>query len=250
MAVSEPSAESGGSQSGAGSQLSGPSWLRLAGIAGILHVVLFIGLGVGIASGAPVLGESPDKIREWFADNDAAVNWFTWLGPAVGILLLIFAAGLRHLLASSDVDRNAGGLWSRLSWTGVVVQFAASLVGLAIWGVLAQESVIEEISDGTLLAFSAFDSIVFFVCMSWASVLFLGAAAVVIFRSAVLPTWTGVLAALAAVASPVGGLWIIVDGDPAGPLANGVGLLGGLAGMVFVFAVSVIMLRRRVEPVI
>jgi hypothetical protein len=250
MAVTEPSAESGTPQSVAGSQPSGPSWLRLAGIAGIVHVVVFIGGGVGIASGAPVLSESPDEIREWFADNDAAVSWFTWLGPAVGILLLIFAFGLRRLLVSTDVDRRVGGLWSRLSWTGVVVQFAASLVGLAIWGVLAQEAVIEEISDGTLLAFSAFDSIVFFVCMSWAATLFYGAAAVVIFRSAVLPTWTGALAALAALAAPVGGLWIIVDGDPAGPVANVGGLLALLASMVFVFATSVIMLRRPVEPVI
>lgn len=248
MAVTNHGSESGTPQSGTGNQLSGPSWLRLAAIAGIVHVVLFIGLGVGIASGAPLLGESPDEIRDWFADNDTAVNWFTWLGPAVGILLLIFAAGLRHLLASSDADRKTGGLWSRLSWTGAVVQFAASLVGLAIWGVLAQEAVIEEISDGTLLAFSAFDSIVFFVCMSWASALFFGAAAVVVFRSAMLPTWTGALAALAAVISPVSGLWIVVDGDPAGPLA-GVGLLGGLAGMVFVFATSVIMLRRPADPV-
>jgi hypothetical protein len=248
MAVTNHGAESGTPRSGTGNQLSGPSWLRLAAIAGIVHVVLFIGLGAGIASGAPVLGESPDEIRDWFADNDAAVTWFTWLGPAVGILLLIFAAGLRHLLASTDVDRKTGGLWSRLSWTGAVVQFAASLVGLAIWGVLAQEAVIEEISDGTLLAFSAFDSIVFFVCMSWASALFFGAAAVVIFRSAILPIWTGALAALAAVVLPVSGLWIVVDGDPAGPLA-GVGLLGGLAGMVFVFATSVIMLRRPAELV-
>lgn len=249
MAVTEPSAESGTPQSGAGNQPSGAPWLRLAGIAGIVHVVLFFGLGAGIAAGAPVLGESPDEIREWFADNDAAVNWFTWLGPAIGILLLGFAAGLRHLLASTDVDRRASGLWSRLSWTGVVVQFAAALVGLAIWGVLAQEAVIEEISDGTLLAFSAFDSIVFFVCMAWASTLFFGSAAVVIFRSTVLPIWTGALAAFAAVASPVGGLWAIVDGDPAGPITV-VGFIGFLAGLVFVLATSVTMLRQPVEAVI
>ena len=100
MADTNHDAESGTPQSGTGGQPSGPSWLRLAAIAGIVHVVVFIGLGVGIASGAPVLGESPDKIRDWFTDNDAAVSWFTWLGPAVGILLLIFAAGLRHASAS------------------------------------------------------------------------------------------------------------------------------------------------------
>lgn len=224
-----------------------PTWLRLAGIAGIVHVVVFVGLGAAIASQAPLLDDSPDEIREWFADNGTAVSLFTWLGPAVGILLVIFAVGLRHLLASTDVDREAGGLWSRLSWTGVVVQFAASLVGLGIWGALAQESVIEEISDGTLLAFSAFDSIVFFVCMAWASTLFLGAAAVVIFRSTVFPTWTGIVAAVAALATPVGGLWILTDGDPAGPVA-GVSLIGGLAGMVFVVATSVIMMRQRATP--
>jgi hypothetical protein len=48
----------------------------------------------------------------------------------------------------------------------------------------------------------------------------------------------------------VGGLWIIVDGDPAGPLGAGVSLAGGAAGMVFVFATSVIMLRKRAALVI
>jgi hypothetical protein len=223
---------------------SPPPWLRLAGLAGICHVVLFVGLGAAIASQAPLLDDSPDEIREWFADNGTAVSLFTWLGPAVGILLVIFGVGLRHLLASTDVDRGTGGLWSRLSWTGVVVQFAASLVGLAIWGVLAQDPVIEEISDGALLAFSAFDSIVFFVCMAWASTLFYGAAAVVIVRSTAIPTWTGALAGLAAVATPIGGLWIITDGDPAGPVA-GISFIGALAGMVFVLATSVSMLRQR-----
>lgn len=224
-----------------------PTWLRLTGIAGIIHVVVFVALGAAIASQVPRFDESPDEIREWFADNGTAVSLFTWLGPANGILLVVFAVGLRHLLASTDVDRAADGLWSRLSWTGVVVQFAAALVGLGIWGVLAQESVIEEISDGTLLAFSAFDTIWFLVCMAWASTLFLGAAAAVILRSTVLPTWTGVVAAVAAVATPVGGLWILIDGDPAGPVA-GISLIGVLAGMVFVLATSVIMLRQRATP--
>ena len=243
MANAEPPNVSETPDSGAGRPPTAPPWLRLAGIAGIVHVVVFVGLGVAIASNAPLLDDSPDEIREWFADNDTAVSLFTWLGPAVGILLVIFAAGLRHLLASTDVDRAADGLWSRLSWTGVVVQFAASLVGLGIWGVLAEESVIGEISDGTLLAFSAFDSIVFFVCMAWASVLLYGAAAVVIVRSPILPTWTGVVAVVAALATPVGGLWIIVDGDPAGPVA-GIGLIGGLASIIFVLATSVTMVRR------
>jgi hypothetical protein len=125
-----------------------------------------------------------------------------------------------------------------------VVQFAAVLVALRIWGTLAQESVIEEISDGTLLAFSALDTVVFFVCMAWATTLVFGAAAVVIFRSTVLPTWTGAVAALAALATPMGGMWIITDGDPAGPVA-GLSLIGGLASMVFVLATSVAMLRQR-----
>ena len=77
----------------------------------------------------------------------------------------------------------------------------------------------------------------------WASVLLYGPAAVVIVRSPILPTWTGVVAVVAALATPVGGLWIIVDGDPAGPVA-GIGLIGGLASIIFVLATSVTMVRR------
>lgn len=222
-----------------------PAWLRLAAIAGIVHVVLFVGLGGAIASGAPLIDQPASEIREWFADNGSAISFFTWAGGGVTLLFMAFAAGLRHVLASTDVDRATNGFWSRLFWAGIIAQFASALVGLAIWGVLAQESVIEEISDGTLLAFSALDTVVFFVCMQWASTLFSGAAAVVILRSKVLPTWLGAIAALSAILGPVSGLWIVVDGDPAGPLA-GIGFVSGLVfGMLFILGTSVSMLKRR-----
>ena len=79
------------------------SWIRLAGIAGVASTILGVGLGAGIASGAPTFVDPADEIRTWFGDNQGQVALFTWLMPlVVGPLLLTFAAGLRSRLAAVD----------------------------------------------------------------------------------------------------------------------------------------------------
>lgn len=111
-----------------------PSWVRIAGYAGIAYTVLFLVLGVSIAAGAPVFTDGADELRARFGDNQGPVALFTWLGPlASGPLYLLFAAGLRTLLERVD---PSDGMLTRISYSGAVASFTFSIVGLAFWGVM------------------------------------------------------------------------------------------------------------------
>ena len=112
-------------------------WRKVAGWAGVLSVVISVGLGLGIASSGPNINDSADEIRTWFVDNETGVALFTWaMSLAVCVLFLLFASGLRSLLAPADSGNEQ--IWSRLSFAGAVVQVSVGLVGLSFWGVLAR----------------------------------------------------------------------------------------------------------------
>jgi hypothetical protein len=209
---------------------------RLAGIAGIVGAVLFVGSAIPIFD-SPSLGDPAGDIRTWFADNEGYVSFFTWLMPLSVLLLVVFGAGLKGRL--DRVDRT--GVLARVSFAGIVAQAAAGLVSLGYWGVLAQDSVRDDASDSVLTALNALDTVTFFVTVPWAIALFVGAASVVILMTRAMPVWLGWLGVVVAVASALSGLWIL-SGDVDSPLA-GLGFIGFLGSNVWVVALGVVMLR-------
>lgn len=211
--------------------------LKLAGIAGIASVVAFVAAGVPVLD-APGIGDSAEEIRTWFADNQSSVSFFTWLMPVAAFLLVAFGAGLRARLGR--VDRT--GVLARLSFAAVVAQAAAGLVGLAYWGALAQESVREAASDGVLTTLASLDTLTFYVTMNWAVAVFIGAAAVVMLRSRVMPAWLGYLGVVIALASAASGLWIL-SGDPENAF-GALGMVGFLGTQIWVIGTSVQLLRK------
>jgi hypothetical protein len=217
----------------------GRSWLRIAGIAGIAATVIGVALGAGIASGAPTFVDPAEEIRAWFADNQGSVALFTWLMPLVfGPLLLTFAAGLRSRLAAVDTT----GVLPRLSFSAAVAQFGLGLVGLAFWGVLTLDPVLESASDGLVVTLSALDAVTFFALAPWAAALFVVPASIVMLRTRVMPVWLGALGCLVGLASVVGGLWIF-SGDPTGGLGGGVGFIGFLGVQLWVLITAVFLIR-------
>jgi hypothetical protein len=219
------------------------SWNRIAGVAGIAFAVLFVGLGFGIAADAPVFTDGADELRTWFGDNQGPIAFFTWIGPLTfGVLRLVFAAGLLRRLETAD---TSGGILSRLSFGGALATFAAGVVGLALWGVMTLDPVLEGASDGLLVTLSALDSVVFFVLMPWASAVFIIAASVMMLQTRAMPAWLGGLGCLSGVVSIVGGAWLF-DGDPNSAIAN-VGFLGEVAGLIWIVAASVLLLRSTAD---
>jgi hypothetical protein len=216
-------------------------WIRIAGIAGIAYAVIFLAMGVGIASGAPVFTDGADELRTWFGDNQGAIGLFTWLGPVTaGPLFLLFAAGLRRRLEGDD---PSGGMLMQISYSGAVAGFAFSLVALGFWGVMTLDPVLESASDGLLVTLSALDSVVFFVVAPWAFSLFIVAASVVMLLSRAMPVWLGAAGCLLGVLNVLGGLWIF-DGDPSGGVSV-LGFVGFFGGLLWTVVTSVFMIRDR-----
>jgi hypothetical protein len=214
-------------------------WIRLAGVAGVASTLLFVGLGAGIASSAPTFVDPAAEIRAWFSDNQGSVTLFTWLMPlAFGPLLLTFAAGLRSRLASVD----AGSMLPSLSFSAAVAQFGMGLVGLAFWGALSLDRVLETASDDLLVTLSALDTVTFFTLAPWATALFVVPASVVMLRTRVMPAWLGALGCLVGLASVVGGLWI-VSGDPTAGPAAGAAFVGYLGFNLWTLITAVFLIR-------
>lgn len=226
-------------------QLTDPkhAWNRIAGFAGIAFAVLFIGLGGAIAVDAPVFTDGADELRSWFADNQGPIALFTWIGPLiVGFLRLTFAAGLLRRLSEGD---TSGGILPRLAFAGILSSFAAGLVGLALWGVMTLDPILEGASDGVLLTLSALDSVVFFAIMPWASAMFFIFASVLMLQTRAMPAWLAGLGIFAGVVSVIGGTWLF-SGDPDASVA-GVGFIGELAGMLWTVIASVFLIRSAAE---
>lgn len=226
-------------QTDAPSSEASESWTRISGIAGIVYAGVFLVMGAGLAASAPAFTDGADELRTWFGENQAQIALFTWLAPVTsGVLFLIFAAGLRNRLAT--VDRS-GGVLPLVSYGAAVAGFGFSIVGLAFWGVMTLDPVLEGASDGVLVTLSALDSVVFFVVAPWAQALFVAAASAVILRTRTMPVWLGALGCLVAFLLVISGLWIF-DGDPTSGIGS-LGLPAGLLGLIWIVITSVFMVR-------
>ncbi len=213
------------------------TWNRIAGFAGIAFVVLFVAFAVGISASAPVFTDGADELRSWFADNQDPVALWVWIAPLLMLLQLVFAVGLLRRLAEDD---TSGGILPRLSFAGIVAAFAATIVGMSLFGVMTLEPV-QAASDDVLVTLSALDSVVFFVLIPWATAMYVIFASVLMLQTRAMPSWLAGLGCVAGVVSLIGGTWVF-SGDPAGGVA-GLGLLGGLVAFVWTLIASVFLIR-------
>lgn len=180
-------------------------------------------------------------MRTWFAENQTEVALFTWAMPLVfGVLYLLFASGIRSLLAPADAGTD--GMWTRFSFAGAVTQAAVGLVGLSLWAVLAQEKVLAAVSDDTLQALAGLDTMIFFEIVSWPTAIFLIGASVEIVQSGVMPRWLGWAGFVIAGLGIVSGLWIL-SGDANGALGAGVGTVAFIGNRLRVLAAGAVMIR-------
>lgn len=216
---------------------------KIAGYAGIAQVVVFFGLGLTIFD-SPDITDSADEVREYFTDSADTINLFNYGAPlAFVVFFIIFASGLRSVLGPAD--SASGEMWARVMFAGAVIQAAVGSVGLIFWGVLAQEDILVDLTDGTVLALNALDQILFFAMMNWAGALFVVGASIVILRSSVMATWIGWLGVVLAVAGVVAPLWTF-SGDSGGffEVPSTISFFGTL---VWTVAVSVELIRSRAD---
>jgi len=219
------------------------TWNRIAGFSGFAFVVLFIGMGAAIAAGAPAFTDGADELRSWFGDNQGSIAFFNWFTPMVfGFLYLVFGVGLLRRLTTGD---TSGGILPRLSFAGIVAQFAVGIVGMSLWAVMSLDPVLEGASDGLLVTLSALDAVVFFALMPWATAMFIIFASVLMIQSRIMPMWLAGLGIVAGVLPVIGGTWIF-SGDP-DSVVRGIGFIGEVGSMIWVLAASVFLIRSTAD---
>jgi len=204
----------------------------LAALSGLASVVLlFVGQGLGGAS-APDFTKSRAAHSAWLATHHASTKGYAGdTIELIGILLtIVFAATLWFVLRDGD----DGGV---VSATAFGAGIASSAVKLA--SIPAAFAIYWRADQGfdPQLATALFDMNDAAFVLTWAiDAVMLGAAALVIFRAAILPRWLGWLGAVAATLSLV-----------SVPFAAKVPPLGMLLTFLWMIAVSIVLTRRAVR---
>jgi hypothetical protein len=212
---------------------------RVGGVCGIVFIVLFLIGGPILQGDVPGVNDNVQDIRAyWEDDGDRYLAGDFLFGIAVVLFFLPFVVALRSVLGPAD---RSGGMWARAMLAGALVAVVLGGAGAAASGALGLNGA-EGLDDSTL-QFATRVGAYSFQGLGYGFALMLIAAAIVIAESGVLWRWLAVLAALAAIANIVGGLWV-PDGDQEG--AFGVlGFIGIIGAQVWVLAVSIQMLLPR-----
>lgn len=172
----------------------------LAGL-GIAAVVLWI-LGLVVGTGLPANladNASDAQVLAWVKGNTNEIILGAWLFSLGCIVFVWFAAQLRDRLAAS---------------TATTVAYSASVM-MAVFGVLTQGDLVSGIDKNDISPATAgvmhHAGDLAFVGVELSFMLFLGAIAVLAFRTAAAPRWWGVVCALIAVVALIGPVgWLAV----------------------------------------
>lgn len=216
---------------------SGPTSLRLSGIAGILFVTLSL-----VAAGMNVMPPAYDRDKAawigWLADHGQAFRlWHLVAGLAFLLFYFPFFAGFCERLREAE---GTPATWSRVAWAGAIIAPAAGTTsGALIMGVALLGG---RVSPEVAAFGAAAQHYAYVVSGAYGGVVAMGAA-VVILRTGVFWRWLGWAGALVAMVA-VAGTAAIVENDPKGFFAS-VNGLAWLAYFLWIGAVSVAMLRHR-----
>lgn len=201
---------------------------RWAGIAGVAYVVLFIG---AFALGIEV-GPSDREILEHYADAGSRSKEIVafFLIAAAALAFIVFAAGLRSLVARSE---PAPANVSALAWAGGIGCAVLLLAGNAVSRATAFAAMEDDFQlDPNTRRLVEDAGLLLLASGAIAAMLLVGAISVAALRYGVLPRWLG---------------WV---GFPVAVLLpTAVGFVGFLVLMAWVLAVSAVLaLRPAREP--
>jgi len=219
---------------------------RITGVFGIACVALTFGqFPLWLVGSPPSVYDGRGFAQHLFAIKNVAFTRIL-MDQGIYVSMLVFAAGLRHLIRQARATSEWIGtllFGAALGWVAVTV-VADGLEGGAVLSTLngnPDPSAVQALIAGTLLIYNG--SIAFAI-----TGLFLAAAAWATFDSGVLPRWTGWIAVAGAVACAAS-----VPAMYAGPVdytgfynAGGWGpaIVANFPPMIWFLVVSVILIRR------
>jgi hypothetical protein len=219
------------------------SWRQLAGAAGIAGVILAVVLlgFFGLEEDYPDIDKSAGEIRAWFEDNGTEAQSVSYVHSIALLFLFVpFFLGMRSMLAEAE---GGQAMWTQLGFFGAALLVVLSLVAAGYTGVLA--TAVDELDDGSLMAFKYAEYITLTLAYGLGSALYLIGTGVVIARTRVLGRWLGWLAVLLGFVAVIGTADVI-DPDPESFLA-GVSFLAGILGfgvVVLVQGIGLVMKPR------
>lgn len=206
-----------------------------AALSGLLYVVLvFVGQGISGGGNSPDLTKSRAAHVTWIAKQHPSTAGYAGdMVELIGILILVvFAASLWSVLRERDESGIASATALGAGIASAAVKLASIPAAFAVYWRADQ-------GWSPQLATALFDMNDAAFVLTWGiDALMLGAAAVVVFRTAVLPRWLGWLGAVAAVISVA-----------SMPIAMKLPPLGMLLTFVWILATSIVLTRRSVRAV-
>lgn len=214
--------------------MSDSLWYRLAAATGIIFVVL-VGVGYLVVGEAPLdATASNDAIKAYYVGNRAPLLAQAYLQGVGAIAFLWFVGALRSALRPSETE---GGRLSATAFGGGVAAVVLALMGNLFHTALAYRLANESIPVAR--AFFDLQALVYTLAF-FPGVVLVGAASLVMLRTAALPRSWGALGLLVAALLLVGGAGVTTS---SGPLAAGgdVGFAAFGALLAWVLVTSIIM---------
>lgn len=173
-------------------------WVALSGA---VFVILGV-IGAFIAGSPPKVSDPPAKIIKFVADNQDALKIGSYLA-GLGVVFFLFFLGVVWTRLSR-AEGGAGRLAGTSAMAGVAtVAIASAGYGIGAYGALHPTE--------SVLTYRL--SAVVFGVLSFAALVFVEAAAIVIMRTKFLPAWLGWLGMLSALLWLVGGAAVATEND-------------------------------------
>lgn len=209
---------------------------RIAGIAGLIFIALFIA-GVFTPS-TPMATDPPDQIAAELITDRTGHQWSLLLGFLADIAVFVLLAGLWSRLRRWE---GPAGILTDLFALAAAAFMAVILVSGGLYLALVQYA--GELEPTSLAALAALDNTVGAVVLPAGAAMFLGVAAAIVSTRA-LPAWLGWLAAVAAVVMTVSLTGVFEDPGEEDGFVGIVGFAGFILLLVWFLAASIVMLMK------
>jgi hypothetical protein len=208
----------------------------IGGIAGIGFFIVFL-IAIFSQGDTAQYSDSANDIRSYFTDHANQYLVGDWLaGIAVVFFFFPFLMSLRAIFARVD----SSGVWPGLLLLGgITFGLISGAVDMGTGGIALDKA--QSLDDSSLklgMAMSDYGTTI----ATFGLGLLTFAAAIVIYRTAVLWRWLGIYAGVASVVCIVAALGSVDHGDGVLDLFN---LLGSAGTAIFVLLSAICMLRRR-----
>jgi hypothetical protein len=214
------------------------AWRRWTGVLGLVYVAIQVAaLILFLVAGNPPDFADAEKYASWINSNSGLFMADAFLTNVASAVLLMLFAGIRGVIRGAGEDWE----WAAAMFFGAgLVTVAITIVGAAAEATAAFVSGSE--SDPTIVRATWAGAWMALTFLYLPAAIALGTVSYAVLRAAILPRWVGWLGAAAAVLDVIAALTIAGGTGDIGPLGLLPLILGFAPVVVWVVAVSIVLL--------